>query len=115
MIFPLVPPVSAVWPPLGLGPVGCLQPSAWGWRQGSGRSSASPHRRRLEGKFAAPQLGDPSWAAVLFLDPPKHPQSRSEAVQGECLREFLLLEMKFYVGSVLGRGFFPVNLWQLTG
>lgn len=37
---------------------------------------------------------------------PERPRPRSGAIRGECVHEFLLLEIKFRVGSVLGKGVF---------
>lgn len=104
---------------------GCLGPAG-------GFSPASP-RRGLGGGGAgeaAPAPGEPSTHAVgppragerrgggsrpppgcPVLPPPRpaapeHPRPRSGAIRGECVPEFLLLEMKFRVGSVLGKGVF---------
>lgn len=62
---------------------------------------------------AAPSPRDPSTSSPgLPCRPPpspaapEHPQPQSGAIRGEHVHEFLLLEIKFRVGSVLGKGVF---------
>lgn len=84
---------------------GGLCPSAHAARQG--KAAAAPGD-------PSTHAGGPPWTGERRRQPPspglpcppEQPRPRSGAIRGERVHEFLLLEIKFLVGSVLGRGVF---------